>query len=137
MSVQNRSLVTLSLAGINTGVWETLSGREMDTEGGDTYRPGPGDSQRSLGGPKVFGEITVARTAEDTRDGALRRRLQALGSRASGSLSEQPLDADLNAFDTATVWPVRLKGMSPPDTDVNSGDRKMLEITLFVDGEPS
>ena len=137
MSTQNRTLVTLTIGGINTGVWETLSGREMDTEGGDTYRPAPGDVQRSLGGPKTFGEITVSRTAEPQRDGTLRRRLQALGSRASGSLSEQPLDADLNAFDTPTVWPVRLKGMTPPETDVNSGDRQMLELTLFVDGEPS
>ena len=53
VTTEDRLLVTMTLAGIDTGTWDTLTGREMDSEG-DMYRPGVGQTQRANGGPKTF-----------------------------------------------------------------------------------
>lgn len=136
MATEDRTLVTLKLGALTTGVWETLTGRETDSEG-DVYRPAPGSAQRADGGPRTYSEAVVMRTWDDARDGPIYRTLNAAGSRSSGSLSEQPLDADYNAFDTPTVWPVRLKGIKRPDVDVNGANRKMFEISMWIIGDPS
>lgn len=136
MATEDRTHVTLRLGPFDTGQWETLTGREMDSEG-DVYRPGPGAAQRADGGPKTYSEAVVTRTWDDTRDGNIYRTLNTYGSRATGTLSEQPLDEDYNAFDQLTAWPVRLKGLKRPDVNINGTDRKMFEITLWIEGDPS
>jgi len=136
VTTEDRLLVTMTLAGIDTGTWDTLTGREMDSEG-DMYRPGVGQTQRANGGPKTFSDITVTRTYDATVDAPLVRALRTKGSCAGGSLTESELDCDYNAFGEQTTWPVRLKGIKTPDLDIDSGNRKKLEITLWVDGDPS
>lgn len=136
MSTEDRTLVTLNLAGIDCGDWETMTGREMDSDG-DAYRPLPGQSQVAMGGPKTYSEITVGRTYLPERDFQLAKTLRTLGSKATGSCTESELDDDYNAFGNATTWSVRLKGVKTPDTDRDSANRKKIELTLTVSGDPS
>jgi hypothetical protein len=128
--------VTLNLAGIDCGDWETISGREMDSDG-DAYRPLPGQSQVAMGGPKTYSDITLTRTYLTERDAQLVRTLRTLGPKAVGSCTESELDDDYNAFGEKTTWSVRLKGLTAPDSDRDSANRKKLEVTLTVSGDPS
>lgn len=136
MSTEDRTLVTLNLAGTDYGDWETLTGRELDSDG-DAYRPLPGQAQVALGGPKTYSEITVSRTYIAERDFGMVKTLRTLGSRATGSVTEAELDDDYNAFGNTTTWTVRFKGLKAPDVDRESGNRKKVEITLTVSGDPS
>lgn len=136
MSAEDRTLVTLTLGGIDCGTWETMTGRDTDSDG-DAYRPGVGKAQKTFGGPKKYTDITVTRTYDSNLDLALYKRLNTLGSKAKGSCTETELDDDYNTFGKALTWPVRLKGIKRPGVNIDSGNRKMLEITMWVDGDPA
>ncbi|MCW3039353.1 MAG: hypothetical protein JWM31_1258 [Solirubrobacterales bacterium] len=140
MSTEDRTLVTVALTGksgpIAVGTFETITGREL-TSTGDKYRPGPGQAERAFGGPSSYSDITVTRTFNDATDDALYRLLLQEGSRASGTCTEQPLDTNYASFGAAVNWPVRLQGVKRPDVDINSGNRRVLELTFWVDGDPS
>ena len=135
MSTEDRNRVIVNLNGINCGTWETIAGREMSAEG-DKFRPAAGEAQRAWGGPTTYSDITLTRTYDDTQE-ALIKTLRKLGAKASGEVTEIPLDINYESFDKSTVWPVRLQGIKAPDTDINSGNRRIVELTFWVDGDPS
>lgn len=144
MSTEDRTLIQVSLKdeagntviGVNGNTFETISGREM-TATGDKYRPGVGQTERAFGGPKSFSDLVISRTYLEDRDGPVYKHLISAGSRVFGTVTETPLDADYQGFGAPTTWPVRLQGVKRPDADINSGNRSVLELTFWVDGDPT
>jgi hypothetical protein len=138
MSTSDHNLVSLNIVfpgGIPGGDWETITGREMTAEG-DKYRPGPGQNAVAMGGPISYSDITITRTYLDDQVATV-KLLRQVGSKATGTITETPLDQDYAPFGDKTTWQVRLQGVKVSDTDINSGAKRTLELTFWVTGSPS
>lgn len=135
MSTEDHNLVNLNIPGLGGGDWETIAGREFTAEG-DKYRPGAGQNQIAWGGPGSYSDITLTRTYLDDQE-FLIKQLRIKGSTAVGTVTETPLDANYMPFGQKTTWQVRLQGIKAPDTDINSGNKRVVELTFWVSGDPS
>jgi hypothetical protein len=136
MPSQDRTRVSLRLNNVDYGDWDTMTGREV-TSTGDKYRPGPGKAERAFGGPSSYADIVLSRTYLEEVDGPIYKTFVQYAARLSGSITEQPLDIDYNVFGSKTTWPVRFQGVKRPDVDIMSGNRKIIEVTFWVDGDPT
>ena len=123
---------TISIDGKPMGVWDTLSGGGSDSDN-TTYRPGGMSPQVSLGGPRTIGEIKcgrlVSREDWDYMHGLMNRTGQ-----ARATVSRQPLDEDGNPWGRPLTYTGVVKTCEPGDTDSNSSDAQVWEITITPEG---
>lgn len=133
MSRQDQVRVSLTVNNTDYGVWDTMSGGEVDSEE-VTWRAGGLSKRVSLGGPQEVGTITLTRLYDLTRDHTRIHDLINGAGNARAVVTVQPLDANANAFGKPLVYPGTLKKVQPPERDSNSSDVAEIEIEVTPDG---
>lgn len=120
---------TVTIDGTPWGVWDTLGGGDVDAEE-TKYRPGGMGAQVSLGGQKSTGNITLGRLLVRSDWAAMKRLMTSRVGRARVTVSRQPLDVDGNPWGDPLVYSGTLQNVTPGDTDSNSSDAQVWEITV-------
>ena len=133
MSRKDQYRVTVSVDGLDLGVFDTFEGGEVDSEE-KKYKPGGMAPEVSLGGSKSVSNITVGRLYVLERDHALLPTLFAKVGKGTVTANKQPLDVDGNVFGKPLVYTGKLKTVTPPDADSNSGDEAILALEISSAG---
>lgn len=133
MSRSDQHLTTVVLDGRPLGVFDKITGGEVDSEE-SKYRPGGMGAQRSLGGPSSVGNVTVERLYELARDHDLARWAQTRAGRGRVTVSKQPLDTEGNPFGKPLVYQGSLKTVTFPDGDSDSADPNTWTMVVSTDG---
>lgn len=131
-ATEQMALVTAVVDGQSLGVFDTRQGGDnVGTE--VKHRPGgmgPEKSYTSLSSPTT---VTVTRVFENERDFELFRRLQAIAGRNHpGSVTEQPLDGDGNAYGQPLTYSGTFLGVKWGNVDSNSSTARMAELDFSV-----
>jgi hypothetical protein len=136
MSRQDQYAITLNVDGVDMGVWDKLSGGEIDSEE-SKYKPGGMGAHISLGGSVEVGNITVSRLYNLNRDHEGANGIHWLISRVGKgnvTVNRQPLDVDGNAFGRPLVYTGKLKTVTPPEVDSESADAALIECEITPAG---
>jgi hypothetical protein len=126
---QDTHEITVIIDGANTGVWDKLSGGEVDSEE-TKYKPGGMAPEVSLGGSVSIGNVTVDRGYDPLRDDV--HALAARVGKADVTVIAKPLDQDRNPFGRPRTYQGKLKALTPPDIDADGGNevaRVAIEIS--------
>lgn len=125
---------TVTIGGRPLGIWDTLSGGGVTAEE-TKHRPGGMQPEVSLGGPESVEELGVSklltRAEYDFLSGLIRRRR--IG-REQAVVNRQPLDIDGNPWGQPLTYRGVLQSVTLGDTDSNSSDAQMCELTISVGG---
>ena len=133
---QDTYRITVSVAGINTGIWDKMTGGDVDSEE-NKYAPGGMAPHVSLGGRRTVENITVSRLYRLERDHVdLMQRMIDWVGRAQ-VVAKQPLDIEGNGYGSPLVYQGTLKRVSPPEVDSEASDAGLWEIEVTTDGFPS
>lgn len=130
MSTANQFLVNVVVAGRPLGTFDTLSGGETSTEIAKR-RAGGGVMRTYTNRKRDTSDVTVTRDYDRERDVELARWLRTQTG-AVATVTEQPLDDDDVAWGKPTVFSGLLSGVGPGDVDSDSGDPRMLSLTIVV-----
>jgi hypothetical protein len=137
MAREDQRRVTVSVDGVGSlGVFDSKTGGNADSEE-TKYRPGGMATEISLGGPQTMENVTVGRLFDLFRDLPVLPQLFAARGKASVTITDQPLDADGNAFGKPVVYHGKLKAVQMPDHDSNSNDAAKLELECSIAGTPA
>lgn len=123
----------MSLDGTNTGVWDKLTGGEVDSEE-TKYRPGGMGPHVSLGGSVEVGNLTISRLYILNRDHDNIHWMISRAGKGKVVVNRQPLDADGNAYGRPLVYTGTLKTVTPPEVDSESSDAALLECEITPAG---
>jgi hypothetical protein len=126
-------LVTVSLDGRDLGVWDTVSGGEVDSEE-SKYRPGGMSPEISLGGTTTIGNLTVGRNLDALRDWPLIKWLAGRVGRGRGTIGVTPLDINGARNGDPLTYNGTLKTVTRPDIDSTGSDAAMVELEFTCDG---
>jgi hypothetical protein len=130
---KDQHAVTVVVDGVNTGIWDVLTGGEIDSEE-VTYKPGAMAPRISLGGSVNVGGLTLQRLFDLTRDSAIIHWLISRAGKGDVVASKQPLDVDGNAFGRPIVYTGKLKKVQPPEADSTSTDAAQVELEVTPTG---
>jgi hypothetical protein len=133
MSRQDQGAISVAIDGVNTGIWDKLSGGEVDSEE-TKYKPGAMANEISLGGSVNTGNVTVSRLYVLNRDHVNIKGWIARVGKAAVTVSKQPLDVDGNAFGDPLVYAGILKMVTPPELDSESNDAALVELEISTSG---
>ena len=124
--------VSVTIDGVNTGVWDKMSGGELDSEE-TKYKPGGLGSPISLGGSINPGNVTVSRLFDKDRDQPAAHGWLARVGKAAVTVTKQPLDVDGNTYGAPMVYSGTLKMVTPPEVDSESSDPALIELEVSTD----
>lgn len=135
MTTAQHARVTLSVEltpgqATNLGVWDARSGGETTAEV-SKHRSGGLGAELVFAGLPSHGDITLSRAYLKTRDHELARTLRKRTG-AKVTVSEAILDEDGVVWGSPVVSTGVLTGVNPGDVDSNSGDPRILELTVTV-----
>lgn len=123
-------LVTLTVDGIgDIGIFDTRKGGDNSIKV-TMHRPGGMVPQKSFVTLPDYSTVTVSRVYERVRDHELVRALRTVAGKAFGTVTEQPLDTDGNAWGTPVTWRGRIGNIKPGDVDSNSTSVRMFDVDL-------
>lgn len=118
------------------GVWDTLSGGEVDSE--DTkYYPGGMEDPLSLGGRKTSGNVTLSRLYRLDRDHGHLNALIVGAGKSEVTISKFSLDLNGSSFHNPLVYTGILKRVTPPEHDSEASGAAKIEIEVTVTGFPT
>jgi hypothetical protein len=124
---QDQNAVMFTVDGVDLGVWDKLSGGEIDSEE-TKYKPGGMGAPITLGGSVDVGTLTLSRLYMLSRDHDRIHWLIGRVGKASCTIARQPLDADGNAYGRPLVYTCTLKTVNPGEIDSESSDALLLEV---------
>jgi hypothetical protein len=130
---QDQNAVMFTCDGIDLGVWDKLSGGEIDSEE-TKYRPGGMGAPITLGGSIDVGTLTLSRLYMLGRDHDRIHWLIGRAGRGVCTVSRQPLDSDGNAYGRPIVYTGTLKSVNPGEIDSESSDALLLECEVTPAG---
>lgn len=133
MSRENQSAVTMTLDGVDLGVWDKLEGGGIDSEE-TKYRPGAMGAHVSLGGATEVGNVTLSRLYQLARDHNIVHWLMSRAGKGQVTVARQPLDVDANAYGRPIVYTGTLKAVTPPAVDSESSDAALIEVEITPAG---
>jgi hypothetical protein len=126
-------LLTVNVDGRDLGVFDTLSGGELDSEE-SKYQPGGMAAEISLGGRKTIGNVTIGRYCDRTRDWPLIKWLVARTGAARITIGQTPLDPMGARAGEPLTYTGTLKTVTPPDVDSTGTDAAQLTLEATIDG---
>jgi hypothetical protein len=133
---QDTYAINVHIAGADFGIWDKMTGGEIDSE--DTkYAPGGMKPQISLGGRVMTGNITVSRLYRLARDHDLAQWLIVRAGKATVKINKQPLDLDGNVYGRPIVYVGKLKRVTFPEVDSESSTAGLLEIECSTEDIPT
>jgi hypothetical protein len=121
--------VGIVVDGRNLGIWDQLTGGEIDSAD-SIYRPGAMGPPISLGGYVTVGALTVQRLYDIDRDGPQIHWLITRVGKGKVVVSKKSLDTDGNVYGPAMTYTTRLKKVTPPEADSMLADAAMLQLEL-------
>src|SRR5215831_6847518 len=127
--------VTVTVGSRNMGVWDGLTGGELDSDEAK-YWPGGMAPQVSLGGHRNPGNIVVKRLYRLQRDHDRLNLLLAQVGKATIEIHKLPMDIDGNTYGKPLNYSGKLKRVSPPEHDSTSSDPGIIEMEITPDGDP-
>ncbi len=133
MSREDQYSVTVSIDGTDLGVFDKLTGGEVDSEE-TKFRPGGMQPHVSLGGYKTVNNVTVSRLYDLSRDHLKVPFLLDRVGKGTATISKQPLDTNGNPFGPPIVYTGKLKQVTLPDHDSESSDAAMIELEFSPSG---
>jgi hypothetical protein len=133
MSRQDQNAVTLTIDGRDLGIWDKLSGGEIDSDELQ-FKPGAMGSSVSLGGSIQVGELTLSRLYVLSRDHSIIQWLMSRVGKGDCTAARQPLDPDGNVYGGPIVYTGKLKTVTLPEIDSESSDAALLEIAITPNG---
>jgi hypothetical protein len=113
-------LLTVNVDGRDLGVFDTLSGGELDSEE-SKYQPGGMAAEISLGGRKTIGNVTIGRYCDRTRAARI-------------TIGQTPLDPMGARAGEPLTYTGTLKTVTPPDVDSTGTDAAQLTLEATIDG---
>lgn len=116
-------------------IFDKKTGGEVDSDI-YKYKPGGMRKQRSLGGSKNTGDLTLTRNYVLELDHGPSIFLSDWVGRAKCTVSQTMMDIDGNPYGKPTVWVGYLKTVTFPEHDSESSDPAMLEVVVSPDGPP-
>jgi hypothetical protein len=133
-SRQDQWLNTLTIDGKSYGVWDTMTGG--DVEATETkYKPGGMQPETSLGGSTSVSNITLGKLLKAERDWDLIRGLMAARvGKAECLVARQPLDVDANPVGKPITYSGILNQVNPGDTDASSTSAQTWTIVVSTRG---
>jgi len=120
---------TVVVEGQNIGVWDKLTGGEVDSDD-SRYRPGGMAPPVSLGGAVTVGNVTLQRLYRLDRDHGQIKWLIGLAGRGNVVINRKALDVDGNAFGKPLTYTGTLKSVTPPEIDSESSDAALISIEV-------
>lgn len=124
---------TVTIDGRPLGVWDTLSGGSVDSEE-TKYKPGGMQPEISLGGTMTIENVTLGRLLGRADWDFMHSLMANRVGKAVCTVARQPLDVDGNPFGRPLVYTGILQNVTPGDTDSNSSDAQVWEITISTEG---
>jgi hypothetical protein len=121
--------VGVSVDGVDLGVFDQLTGGEMDSEE-TTYQLGGMGPRISLGGAQTPATITVSRIYDLARDHTIIHWLMSRAGKGDVVVRKKSLDVDGNAFGRALTYTGRLKMVKPPELDSESSSAAKLDLEI-------
>ncbi|MFW6776071.1 hypothetical protein ACOACO_17440 [Nocardioides sp. CPCC 205120] len=131
MSTASQYDVTVVVDQEPLGPFDTSSGMETTAEV-NKRRQGGMRGEKAYPAHATHGDATVGRVYERERDHELARKLRGKVGWAKVTISRQPLGDDGVAWGTPIVSTGTLSGVTIPETDAESDDVGMLELTVVV-----
>lgn len=128
---QSDYLVSVTVNGSPTGVWDSMSGGEVTADVGKRYAGGS-QTPEVKRARKVVGDLTISRGFNKTRDDDLLTTLLNVAGRADVTVTRQPLDVDGVPFGKPRIYNGRLSGVNLGDVAADSDDDSTLEITVVA-----
>jgi hypothetical protein len=128
--------VSVVVDGKNLGIWDQLTGGEVDSAD-SIYRPGAMGLPISLGGYVTVGALTVQRLYDIDRDGPIIHWLIGRAGKGSVTIHKKSLDTDGNVYGPVMTYVARLKKVTPPEADSMLADAAMLQLELSPYGTVS
>lgn len=129
MSRLDQYSVTVTLDGSPLGVFDKMTGGEIDSEE-TKYKPGAMAPQVSLGGSVTVNNVMVSRLFRLNRDPALLPALKSRVGKGTVRVSKQSLDVDGNPFGTPLVYTGILKQLTFPEPDSESSSAALLALEV-------
>jgi hypothetical protein len=134
MSTQNQALITLTVDGEDYGVWDKLSGGEVDSET-LKYKPGGMGNAITLGGSTEVGDVTLSRLFQVGRDTETIHRLIGRVGKGDAVVARQVLDPDGHVWGAGgLVYAGKVKTVTPPEIDSESSDAALVEVVVSPTG---
>lgn len=133
MSRQDQYAIAVTIDGEDTGIWDKMSGGNVDSEE-TKYKPGGMAKSVSLGGSVNVENVTVSRLYVLDRDHLKVKSWINRAGRAGVTVTKQPLDVDGNVFGSPLVYTGKLKAVNPPEVDSESSDAALIELEISTVG---
>lgn len=137
MSREDQYNVTVTVSYVRDGTRQTQSLGTFDGfTGGDVdseetkFWPGGLGQQISLGGRRTVNNFTVSRLYDLVRDHPLMGWLMGGVGKADVTATKQPLTIDGAATGRPLVYQGKLKSVTPPDHDSESGSAAKFEMEI-------
>jgi hypothetical protein len=126
-------LVTVSLDGVDLGVWDGFTGGEGDSEE-QVFHPGGMAGVTSLGGQQTFGNVTISRNLDALIDWPRVRWYYSRRGTGRIVIGRTPLSSDAVRSGSPLTFLGTLKAVTLPDHDSDGTDVAMLEFECTIDG---
>lgn len=125
-------LVTVQVNGQSLGVWDTATGGDS-LAASTQHRSGGQKNMTSYRTLPKFSELVVSRVCDLSVDWELIRTIKSIAGGVPGSVTEQPLDSDNNAYGASQTATGLFLGVTQPKADSNSETAQMYELHFSVD----
>lgn len=124
---------TLTIDNIPLGVWDTLTGG--DVQASETkWKPGGMQPERSLGGSTTVNNVTLGKLLDVEDWPTLRRLMQTRTGKGRAVVARRPLDSDGNTAGDPIVYTGTLLHVTPGDTDSNSTAAQVWTVEISTNG---
>lgn len=134
---QDQFYITLTVNGIDYGVWDDWDGGEVEAEE-TKYRPGGSLAKKSYGGPIEVGNVTLARVYDVARDHAVLATLEAAVGSGECVATRLPVGKKHEAIAGVKAKVVKgiLQRVQDPTTESDSSEIAKLEVEISTSGLP-
>lgn len=132
-ALEQQALISAVVDGQALGVFNTRQGGD-NVATAVKNRPGGMGPEKAYMALPVIADVTISRVAENERDWALMATLQAKAGRVAGSVTEQALDADGNAYGSPVTWQGIFLGLKWGNVDSNSTTARLYELSFAITG---
>ncbi len=132
MSRTDQYSVSVALDGRDLGIWDKLTGGDLDSNE-TKYKPGAMGDGVSLGGSRMVSDVVVSRLYVLDRDHAQNSTIRARVGRGRVTITKQPLDVDGNAYGRPLVYTGKLKTLNYPDADSEGNAAALVALTISTD----
>jgi len=126
-------LATVTLEGVDLGVWDGMTGGEGDSEE-QPFHPGGMAGVVSLGGHQTFGNLTLSRNLDALVDWPRVKWYYAVRGWGLITAGRTPLSTDAVRSGDPLTYLATLKTVTLPDHDSDGTDVAMIEFECTVYG---